>query len=187
MIATAATAAPAVSSRPTGVTPVLRAATRVDAAGIHALIARYQAPGRLLPRTEDEIARHADRFLVIVDDGEIAGCAELAPLSMSVGEVRSLVIDEHLRGLGLGRALVDELSREARVYGFASICAFTHQPGYFTRLGFSLVPHAWLPEKIAIDCAACPLFRRCGQAAMRLRLDERCLESQRVAGTYACQ
>jgi N-acetylglutamate synthase-like GNAT family acetyltransferase len=187
MIATAVTADPADSSRPTGVSPALRAATRDDAAGIHALIARYQAPGRLLPRTEGEIARHADRFLVIVDDGEIVGCAELAPLSVSMAEVRSLVIDEHLRGLGLGRALVDELTREARVDGFASICAFTHEPAYFARLGFSLVPHAWLHEKIATDCNGCPLFRRCGQAAMRLRLDEQRQKPERAAGTYACQ
>jgi N-acetylglutamate synthase-like GNAT family acetyltransferase len=187
MIATAAPATPAVSSLPAGVPPALRAATRSDAAGINALIARYQAPGRLLPRTEDEIARHADRFLVIVDDGEIAGCGELAPLSTSVAEVRSLVIAEHLRGLGLGRALVDKLTRGARLDGFASLCAFTHEPAYFARLGFSLVPHAWLPEKIAIDCAGCPLFRRCGQAAMRLRLDEQPLKSERGAGTYAWQ
>jgi hypothetical protein len=32
------------------------------------------------------------------------------------------------------------------------------------------VPHAWLPEKIAVDCAGCALFRRCGQDAVRLDL-----------------
>ena len=47
--------------------PVVRPATRGDAADIHALISRYQAPGRLLPRIEEEIARHADRFVVVVD------------------------------------------------------------------------------------------------------------------------
>ena len=42
----------------------------------------------------------------------------------------------------------------------------------FARLGFSMVPHAWLPEKIGLDCAGCALFRRCGQSAMRLQLGE---------------
>jgi amino-acid N-acetyltransferase len=73
--------------------------------------------------------------------------------------------------MGLGRLLVEQLTREARLAGFRSICAFTHEPGYFARLGFSLVPHAWLPEKIGVDCAGCALFRQCGQSAMRLRLD----------------
>ena len=45
--------------------PVIRPATPDDVAAIHALIATHQAAGRLLPRTEEEIARHADRFVVV--------------------------------------------------------------------------------------------------------------------------
>ena len=150
----------------------LRSATGADAPAIQALIDRHHAPGRLLPRAEDEIRRHASRFLVVDDRGEVSGCAELAPLSGNVAEVRSLVVAEPLRGLGLGRVLVEALTGEARLNGFASLCAFTHQPAYFARLGFALVPHAWLPEKIGVDCAGCALFRRCGQSAMRLRLDD---------------
>lgn len=151
--------------------PVMRTATSADAPAIYALVARHQERGHLLPRTEEEIARRAEHFLVILDEGGIAGCAELAPLSATVAEVRSLVLDEHLRGLGLARLLVGQLTREARLAGFTSVCAFTHEPGYFARLGFSLVPHAWLPEKIGADCAGCTLFRRCGQSAMRIRLE----------------
>jgi amino-acid N-acetyltransferase len=150
---------------------VMRSATAADAPLIQALIERHRVSGHLLPRTEAEIASRAERFLVIVDDDVVAGCAELAPLSASVAEVRSLVLDEYLRGMGLGRLLVEQVTREAKLAGFRTICAFTHEPGIFARLGFSLVPHAWLPEKIAADCARCPLFRRCGQSAMRLRLD----------------
>jgi amino-acid N-acetyltransferase len=149
-----------------------RRATAADVRAIHELIARYQAPGRLLPRTLDEIARHVSRFLVIDDGAAVGGCAELAPLSGSVAEIRSLVVDEMRRGLQFGRAIVEQLVHDAHAAGFDELCAFTHEPAYFARLGFSLVPHAWLPEKIAADCAACPLFRRCGQSAMRLRLDE---------------
>ena len=155
-----------------GPSPVVRRATRDDAAGIHSLIARHQQAGHLLPRAEDEIARHADRFVVVIDDGEASGCAELAPLGGNMAEVRSLVVDDHLRGLGYGRILVESLTHEAHAKGFESICAFTHEPGYFAALGFSLVPHAWVPEKIKVDCAGCALFRTCGQSAMRLRLDE---------------
>jgi amino-acid N-acetyltransferase len=158
---------------------VMRSATPADAASIQALIERHRVSGHLLPRTESEIAARAERFLVIVDDDVVAGCAELAPLSASVAEVRSLVLDDHLRGMGLGRLLVEQLTREAKLAGFRTVCAFTHEPGIFARLGFSLVPHAWLPEKIGADCAGCALFRRCGQSAMRLRLD------QALAGTRA--
>ena len=152
---------------------IMRTARREDAAAIHALVMRYREAGRLLPRTEDEIARHADRFLVILDGEDVMGCAELAPLSARVAEVRSLVLDESLRGLGLARLLVEQLTREARMAGFKVICAFTHEPGIFARLGFSLVPHAWLPEKIATDCRNCAQFRQCGQYAVMLPLPRR--------------
>jgi amino-acid N-acetyltransferase len=159
--------------RPGVVGGALRPATADDAPAIHALIAKYQAAGRLLPRPEEEISRHADRFLVITDGHVVMGCAELAPLSAAVAEVRSLVVDEQARGLGFGRLLVDTVADEARLAGFRTVCAFTHDPAYFVRLGYSLVPHAWLPEKIAHDCAGCTLFRRCGQDAVRLQLAER--------------
>jgi hypothetical protein len=32
------------------------------------------------------------------------------------------------------------------------------------------VPHTWVPEKIAHDCIACPLFRNCGQYAVVLEV-----------------
>jgi hypothetical protein len=38
------------------------------------------------------------------------------------------------------------------------------------KLGFTIVPHMWVPEKIAHDCTGCPLFRRCGQFAVTLPL-----------------
>ena len=163
----------ALPGRPGLVGGALRPASSDDAGAIHALITKYQAAGRLLPRSEDEIARHADRFLVVTDGHDVMGCAELAPLSVAVAEVRSLVVDEQARGLGFGRLLVDTLADEARMAGFRTLCAFTHEPAYFVRLGYSLVPHAWLPEKIALDCAGCTLFRQCGQDAVRLQLAER--------------
>ncbi len=151
----------------------LRPANATDASGIHRLITRYQAAGRLLPRADDEIARHADRFLVITDGDDVLGCAELAPLSPHVAEVRSLVVDQTARGLGFGRSLIEALTEEAAQAGFTTVCAFTHDPSYFVRLGYSLVPHAWLPAKIAVDCAGCTLFRQCGQSAVQLRLEPR--------------
>src|SRR4029434_4452800 len=53
---------------------------------------------------------------------------------------------------------------------FATLCAFTHEPSHFVRMGFTIVPHLWVPEKIAHDCAACALFHRCGQYAVTFPL-----------------
>jgi amino-acid N-acetyltransferase len=150
----------------------LRAATAADAPELLELIAAHQDEGHLLPRTLGELTVHAPRFVVATRGSRIIGCAELAPLSHEVAEVRSLVVDQQVRGLGLGLRMVDELSNRARVEGFDRLCAFAHDAGFFVRLGFSIVPHTWVPEKIAHDCAGCSLFRSCGQHALILRLDE---------------
>lgn len=151
--------------------PTLRTATAADAPQIHALIGRHAEEGRLLPRRLDELTLHADRFVVASARDRVVACGELAPLSLSVGEIRSFVVDEAVRHVGLGQRIVNELRRRARVDGFDRLCAFTHAPSYFAKLGFSIVPHTWLPEKIATDCSACSLFRHCGQFAMLLDLD----------------
>lgn len=149
---------------------VLRSATPGEASALHALIAAHLAEGRLLPRDREELAVHADRFVVAVRRGRLVGCAELAPLSGRVAEVRSLVVDHGARSLGIGRSLVAELQRRARNAGFEQLCAFAHDAAFFARIGFSIVPHTWLPEKIARDCTSCSLFRRCGQHALVLPL-----------------
>ena len=91
-------------------------------------------------------------------------------LSPEVAEVRSLAVDRRARGKGVGTMIVDELRRRARREGFEKLCAFTHSPAYFVHMGFSLVPHVWLPEKIDMDCKTCVHFRQCGQYAVMLTL-----------------
>ncbi len=127
--------------------------------------------GRLLPRTLEEIAVHAHRFSIATRGRKIVGCAELAPLSPQVAEVRSLAVDAAERGNGVGTMLVDDLRQRAHDEGFDKIAAFTHAPGYFSQMGFSIVPHVWVQEKIFTDCVACPSFRRCGQYAMVAPID----------------
>ena len=153
----------------------IRPAIVADAPALHALIAAHLEEGRLLPRALDELTVHAPRFVVAVESsssGErIVGCAELAPLSQAVAEVRSLVVSRDARRHGLGVRMVEDLSARARREGFARLCAFAHDPAFFVRRGFSIVPHTWVPEKIAHDCFSCPLFRNCGQYAIVLELD----------------
>ena len=149
----------------------LRTAETSEARKLFALIQANLEEGHLLPRTISELTIHAGRFVVAVRGRKIIGCAELAALSANVAEVRSLAVDTSARGSRVGVMIVDELRRRARREGFERLCAFTHAPGYFTHIGFSIVPHTWLLEKIFTDCVKCPQFRRCGQYAMVVPLD----------------
>ncbi len=167
---------------------VIRQAAEDDADAMFALIQAHLSEGHLLPRELHELRRHADRFLVAYlpfdfaqggpgdgaqgGPGELVGCAELAPLSARVAEVRSLVVNRDVRGVGLASRMVNEIRSAAKSRGYDTLCAFTHDARFFVRQNFSIVPHTWLPEKIATDCLNCPLFRKCEQHAMMLPLAE---------------
>jgi len=148
----------------------LRDATPDDARAIHTLISTHQDEGHLLPRQLSEVAVHAHRFVVAADEEQVVACADLAPLSRTLAEVRSLVVADASRSYGVGRQLIDALIARASNAGFERLCAFTHSPRYFVQLGFSIVPHEWLSEKIYADCGTCARFRRCGQYAVMLPL-----------------
>jgi amino-acid N-acetyltransferase len=154
----------------------LRTADSGHAPRLHALVSANLIEGHLLPRTLGDLTVHAERFVVALRRRTVIGCAELAPLSPQVAEVRSLAVRQSARHAGVGTMLVEELRQRARRDGFDRLCAFTHAPGYFIHLGFSIVPHLWLSEKIFTDCVKCPLFQRCGQYAMVLALDASAIE-----------
>ncbi len=161
--------APAAPAVPANLAPgalVTRRGTAADAPGIHALILANLDEGHLLPRTLSNVTTLAHRFTVVEHQGVVLACGELAPLSTAVAEVRSLVVHPETRGLGLGRVVIADLRRRARRSRFRTLCAFTHGPEFFVRLGFSIVPHAWVPEKVASDCWNCSKFPQCGQYAM---------------------
>ena len=157
---------PPVAHEP-GAGPTVREATPADAPAIHQLIMDNLQAGHLLPRSLADVTARASRFAVVVSgEGVVLACGELAPLNASVAEVRSLVVREDARGKRLGHVIVDELRRRARAGRYRTLCAFTHDPRFFVRFGFSIVPHTWLPEKVAADCWDCAHFQKCGQYAV---------------------
>ncbi len=149
---------------------IVRQARESDADAIYELIEVNRERGHLLKRTREDVSIHIPRFYVAEADGRVVGCGELARLSPTVSEVRSLVVDEGWRGNGLAAKIVGALNRRAKLEGHDRLCAFAHDPVPFMRLGFSIVPHAWLPEKISADCAGCALFRHCGQYALMVSI-----------------
>ena len=154
----------------TTATVAIRPAGRPDAEAISRLVTANVDLGHLLPRTPEEVARHVSRFLVATRDETVLGCGELAPLSERLSEIRSLVVATGSRGAGIGTAVLTALVADARRQGVPRLCAFTHVPHSFMAIGFSIVPHTWLPEKIMTDCQECEWFRRCEQYAVVIEL-----------------
>lgn len=147
---------------------IVRPAAPEEAAAVFRLITDNLESGHLLPRPLGEIVLHISRILVAAGPTGVVGCAELARLGPNLAEVRSLVVAEPHRGHGVGTRLLRQVVEIAREQRYAKLSAFAYNPRPFVQLGFSIVPHPWVPEKISTDCHRCVWFRHCEQYAVVL-------------------
>ena len=152
------------------VTPIIRPAAIGDVPDIHHLLDIYASQGNLLPRTMSELYRHLRDFFVIEMNGKVAACGALEIFTESLGEVRSLVVDDEFKGRGLGRVLVERIAEEARVIGLKRLMALTYVAPFFHKLGFTTVAKDTLPEKVWSVCVKCYKFNNCDETAVLLEL-----------------
>ena len=82
--------------------------------------------------TDDAASVH---FLAVLGDGTAVGCARLLP----DGHVGRMAVLPGWRGLGVGHALLDAVTREARARGHRALMlsAQTHAAGFYARAGFA--------------------------------------------------
>jgi len=152
------------------VAPVIRPAAIGDVPYIHHLLEIYAAQGNLLPRTMNELYRHLRDFFVVEVNGRVAGCGALEIFTESLGEVRSLVVDDAWKGQGFGRLLVQRIIEEARAIGLKRLMALTYVAPFFHKLGFKTVPMDTLPEKVWGICVKCYKYNNCDETAVLLEL-----------------
>ena len=132
-------------------TMTFRQATPADVAAMHRLISDNLELGHLLPRTLDDLIEHAARFLV-AERGRGDRPAPSSRRSARAWRRSARWSSTNRRGDAYRAAACDGARRAAPRRGFSTLCAFTHDPSHFVRLGFTIVPHIWVPEKIARDC-----------------------------------
>ena len=130
------------------------------------LINGYAAKGIMLPRTEFEMSEAIRDFTVVMRGEELLGCGALHFYSPTIGEIRSLAVDEHAKTHGVGRRVVDALVREAQEYELDAVFAFTYVTEFFQKVGFHAVERGVLPLKAWKDCLRCPKFHACDEVAV---------------------
>lgn len=121
--------------------PLVRPATAADAA---AVVDLERASGV-------EVAFDPAEFHVAEQDGRVVGCARLRLLADGTTELASVAVEAHLRGLGVGARLVQDVLATA----VGPIHALALAPGFFRKLGFRTateVPDA-LRGKLEGECA----------------------------------
>ncbi len=145
---------------------IARHARISDAPAINALIAHYAEQGLLLARSAEEIRRNIGHFLVQTNSRRVVGCLSLEQYGAELAEIRSVAVDPHVRGCGIGSNLIAFALGKAHERAIARVFAVTHAPEFFERHGFVASSRKLLTEKIARDCCACAKRRSCELVAV---------------------
>lgn len=144
----------------------VRKAVMHDIPAILALINGYAAKGVMLPRTEFEMSESIRDFTVVMLGDELLGSGALHFYTPTIGEIRSLAVDERAKTHGVGRRLVETLVKEAQDYELDAVFAFTYVVEFFNKVGFRVVERGVLPLKAWKDCLRCAKFQACDEIAV---------------------
>lgn len=150
----------------------IRPARPTDVPHILALLNEHVRRGDVLPRTADSIRDTLPDWLVGVDeDGDLVACVSLLFYTAALAEVRSLAVDDKVKGQGWGRTIVKALLTRAKQRGVPTVFALTRAVGFFQKMGFAITQKERFPLKVFRDCLACPLFEACDETAVVLHLN----------------
>jgi amino-acid N-acetyltransferase len=145
---------------------IIRPAKVNDVEAINAIICDNAEQDRMLFRSLADIYENLQTFLVAQSDTCIAGCCALEVVWSDLAEIKSLAVDDDVRGQGVGRALVERAVDQGRGLAVPRIFALTLEPGFFEKLGFAVVAKEALPMKVWRDCARCPKQQECDEIAV---------------------
>ena len=144
----------------------MRPAAIGDITPIMELVNELAAQGKMLPRSPASIVEKLRDFMVVLVDGEFAGCGALAIIWTDIAEIRSIAVEPRFQGLGLGKKIAQALIDQAEDLGLRRVMALTYVTGFFEKLGFEVVDHGSLPHKVFNDCLNCPKFHKCDEVAV---------------------
>ena len=152
---------------------LLRRARPDDSAEITGLIRKFAKRKLMLPVTKDFLYEHINDYFIAEEKGETAGVVFLRVYSEQLAEIRSLAVSPESQKSGIGRKLVQHALKEAARSGIGEVFALTVVPGFFVKLGFSILQKERYPEKIWIDCNSCPKKDDCDETTVAISLKSR--------------
>ncbi len=154
---------------PAGATRV-RNARLADASAISQITEGYAAQGIMLKRPVENIIEDIRNFFVAEYRNRVVGCCAVAFYTERLAEIRSVAVDEELRGAGIGRLLVEKAESVLSEEGVREVFVLTLNPGFFRRLGYGEIEKEYFPQKIWRDCTNCPKLMACDEVAMVKKL-----------------
>jgi amino-acid N-acetyltransferase len=114
----------------------IRPATTADIKTIRHLIDEYSAGRRLLQKETVTLYESVQEFTVAEQDGKVVGCGALHVLWEDLAEVRTMAVDQSLRGKGVGHQILEYIIARASAVGVKRIFCLTFETAFFARHGF---------------------------------------------------
>jgi len=115
---------------------IIRPARTSDIKAIRAIIDEYAASRRLLTKETVTLYESVQEFMVAEMSGKIVGCGAVHVLWEDLAEVRSVAVDQSIRGQGIGHGLLEALINKASEIGVKRIFCLTFETEFFGRHGF---------------------------------------------------
>jgi amino-acid N-acetyltransferase len=115
---------------------IIRPARTADIKEIRAIIDEYAASRRLLTKETVTLYESVQEFMVAEMSGKIVGCGAVHVLWEDLAEVRSVAVDQSIRGQGIGHGLLEALIKKASEIGVKRIFCLTFETEFFGRHGF---------------------------------------------------
>ena len=126
----------------------VRQMEQTDIPSVLAIMKPFVESGKLLPRTEAQIAEGLQDYIVYELDGGIHACAALHFYEDGQAEIAAVAVDENYAHMGIGPKLIDTLISQAGEGGASSIFIMTTQTAdWFEKLGFEEDTLDSIPEE----------------------------------------
>jgi amino-acid N-acetyltransferase len=151
---------------------MIRPATIHDVPRMQAIINSHAELGKMLFKSYAQLYDRLRDFAVYEVEGQVVGCVALAIIWADLVEIRSLAVEVHHQGRGIGRRLTEWCIDEARRMQIRKLMALTYEQAFFEKLGFVVVAKEALPLKVWSDCVQCPKRDGCDEIAMVRELTE---------------
>jgi len=145
----------------------LKKAKLSDIDAMQALVKDEIQAGVILPRSDDEVATNIRSYVLAFRDNELLGYGALHIHSKTLSEIRSLIVTQNARGLGVGKQIVEFCKSEAKELGVEEILVLTYVAEFFEKLGFKEIDKNSIPDhKIWADCIKCKHFPVCNEISL---------------------
>jgi amino-acid N-acetyltransferase len=148
----------------------IRKAKIADLKQVHSLINDFAKQEQMIPRSLNELYETLRDFVVCEINGDVRGVCALHIMWEDLAEIRSLAVDKEFQQSGIGKKLVKECLKEAKLLGIRRTFALTYHPEFFKKLGFKDTDKSSLPQKIWGDCLRCHHFPDCDENAVIINL-----------------